>query len=258
MGDRMRKEIKLIVIFSILFLFVTSLNFSYASKEDFENDNQKDGISIADVQDAFNKVDKNNDGILSKEEIESNEVDDIYIINLANGANMPSTEINGSGAQAWYNSNIKKNKDVIINEYNRRRENYGLEEQETSIEDREEDEEDEIYTAQPSRNDTGRNASSSINDLMADAESFVDQGDTSQLPASNLQDFSSVIYNILLTVGIVVAVIVGAIIGVKLMASNIDTKVEAKKLLIPYVVGCVVVFGAFAIWKIVVTMLQGM
>lgn len=125
-------------------------------------------------------------------------------------------------------------------------------------EEQENSDSDEIYTAQPSRNDTGRNASSSINDLMADAESFVDQGDTSQLPASNLQDFSSVIYNILLTVGIVVAVIVGAIIGVKLMASNIDTKVEAKKLLIPYVVGCVVVFGAFAIWKIVVTMLQGM
>ena len=91
---------------------------------------------------------------------------------------------------------------------------------------------------------------------MGDAESFVNQGDTSQLPASDLQDFSSVIYNILLTVGIVVAVIVGAIIGVKLMASNIDTKVEAKKLLIPYVVGCVVVFGAFGIWKIVVTILQ--
>ena len=42
------------------------------------------------------------------------------------------------------------------------------------------------------------------------------------------------------------------------MASNIDTKVEAKKLLIPYVVGCVVVFGGFAIWKIVVSILQGM
>ena len=63
-------------------------------------------------------------------------------------------------------------------------------------------------------------------------------------------------YNILLTIGIVVAVIVGAIIGIKLMSSGIDTKVEAKKLLIPYLAGCVVVFGGFAIWKIVVTILQ--
>ena len=52
------------------------------------------------------------------------------------------------------------------------------------------------------------------------------------------------------------AVIVGAIIGIKLMSSGIDTKVEAKKLLIPYLAGCVVVFGGFAIWKIVVTILQ--
>ena len=45
---------------------------------------------------------------------------------------------------------------------------------------------------------------------------------------------------------------------IKLMASNIDTKVEAKNLLIPYVVGCIVVFGGFGIWKIVVTILQNM
>ena len=64
-------------------------------------------------------------------------------------------------------------------------------------------------------------------------------------------------YNILLTIGVVVAVIVGAIIGVKLMSSGIDTKVEAKRLLIPYGFGCLAVFGAFAIWKIVVTILQG-
>ena len=254
----MKKKIKLIVIFIISILFVTSLNFSYASKEDFENDNQNEGVAIATVDAAFKKVDKNNDGTLSKEEIQDEDVEDIDVINLANAANMASANVNGSPAELAIYSKIEDNKDVIIDEYNRRRENYGLEEQETSIEEREEDESDEIFTAQPSRSDAGRNAGSSINDLMGDAESFVNQGDTSQLPASDLQDFSSVIYNILLTVGIVVAVIVGAIIGVKLMASNIDTKVEAKKLLIPYVVGCVVVFGAFVIWKIVVTMLQGM
>ena len=33
-------------------------------------------------------------------------------------------------------------------------------------------------------------------------------------------------------------------------------KAEVKKSLIPYVAGCVVVFGAFTIWKIIVTILQ--
>ena len=99
------------------------------------------------------------------------------------------------------------------------------------------------------------NAGESLDDVIGDAEQFIGLG-TPQY-GGNLADFSNTIYNILLSVGVVVAVIVGAVIGVKLMASNIDTKVEAKKLLIPYVVGCVVVFGGFAIWKIVVSVLQG-
>ena len=63
-------------------------------------------------------------------------------------------------------------------------------------------------------------------------------------------------YNILLTIGIFVAVVVGGIIGIKLMTSSAEGKAEAKALLIPYVVGCVVVFGGFGIWKLVVTLLQ--
>ena len=34
-------------------------------------------------------------------------------------------------------------------------------------------------------------------------------------------------------------------------------KAEAKKALVPYAIGCAVVFGSFTIWKIVVTVLQG-
>lgn len=114
---------------------------------------------------------------------------------------------------------------------------------------------DTVYTSQPHKADTG-NAGESLDDVMSDADDFIGLGNVQY--EGDLAQFSNTIYNILLSVGIIVAVIVGAIIGVKLMASNIDTKVEAKKLLIPYGVGCVVVFGGFAIWKIVVTILQGM
>lgn len=114
---------------------------------------------------------------------------------------------------------------------------------------------DTIYTSQPSKTDTG-GAGDSLDDVMNDADEFVGLGNSQY--GNGLDEFSNTIYNILLSIGVIVAVIVGAIIGVKLMASNIETKVEAKKLLIPYVVGCVVVFGGFAIWKIVVSILQGM
>ena len=102
---------------------------------------------------------------------------------------------------------------------------------------------------------SNENLEESLDDLMSDAESFMGQGEN-KIENSSLQKFSSVIYNIFLTLGIVVAVIVGGIIGIKLMTSNIDTKVEAKRLLIPYIVGCIVVFGAFGIWRLIVSLLS--
>ena len=108
----------------------------------------------------------------------------------------------------------------------------------------------------PSRNDTGRNNSEqSLEDMVNDADSFINSGEL-KLNQDALSNFSKTMYNILLAIGIVVAVIVGAIIGIKLMTSSVEEKADAKKLLVPYVVGCAVVFGGFAIWKIVVTMLQ--
>lgn len=75
---------------------------------------------------------------------------------------------------------------------------------------------------------------------------------------SELQDLSSTIYNILLVVGIVIAVLLGAVLGIKFMMEGAEGKAEVQKALVPYVIGCVVIFGAFAIWKIVVTVLQGL
>ena len=41
------------------------------------------------------------------------------------------------------------------------------------------------------------------------------------------------------------------------MISSAEEKAEVKKMLIPYIVGCIVVFGGFGIWKLVVNILQG-
>ncbi|MFR2788730.1 MAG: hypothetical protein ACLTBX_08135 [Clostridia bacterium] len=91
--------------------------------------------------------------------------------------------------------------------------------------------------------------------MMSDANDFINKGAVN-IDQGTLSNFSKTMYNILLAVGVVVAVIIGAIIGLKLMTSSIEEKAEAKKLLVPYVVGCVMVFGGFAIWKLVVTILQ--
>ena len=56
---------------------------------------------------------------------------------------------------------------------------------------------------------------------------------------------------LILVIGICVAVITISILGIKFMLGSIEEKAQVKEALIPFVIGCVVVFGAFGIWKIV-------
>ena len=100
------------------------------------------------------------------------------------------------------------------------------------------------------------NGGEGADDFVGDADKFIEAGTTEWVKTDELQKFSQSLYGILFAVGVVIAVIMGMILGIKLMTSPIDQKAEAKKLLIPYVAGCVIVFGAFGIWKLVVTIMQ--
>ena len=75
---------------------------------------------------------------------------------------------------------------------------------------------------------------------------------------SQLQKASGEVYNVFLVLGIAAAVIVGMVMGIKFITGSIDEKADVKNSLIPYVAGCVVVFGAFAIWKFVLNIIQGL
>ncbi len=122
--------------------------------------------------------------------------------------------------------------------------------------DQQNDQTDETIYKYPSKeNTTVGNAEKSLENMISDADNFINQGEIT-INQTTLSNFSKTMYNILLAVGIVVAVIVGAIIGLKFMTESIEEKVKAKELLVPYIVGCVVVFGGFGIWKLVVNILQ--
>lgn len=114
---------------------------------------------------------------------------------------------------------------------------------------------DQIYQY-PNRIDSA--AAGSLDDVVGDADDFLAKADGKDdvITQGKLQSFSQTFYNILLTIGIVVAVLAGLIIGIKFMEGGVEEKAEIKELLIPYLVGCIVVFGAFAIWKIAVTILS--
>ena len=93
-------------------------------------------------------------------------------------------------------------------------------------------------------------------DIVQDGKSFIDSANASQAGINQtdiqngLEDLSGFLYNILLSLGVVIAVIIATVLGVQLVMGGAEAQAKAKEMLIPFVVGCVVVFGAFGIWKI--------
>ena len=115
-----------------------------------------------------------------------------------------------------------------------------------------------MFVANPSIVKASSGTGIDAGSIIDGAEKFLSagEGENTPLDETDFKEVSSVIYNILLILGIIAAVIVGLIIGLKMMMGSSTQKAETKELLIPYVVGCVIIFGAFGIWKLVVNMLN--
>ena len=96
----------------------------------------------------------------------------------------------------------------------------------------------------------------SVDEIFEDADDFISdgqdlqkQGGVDEEQLSSMVDF---LYNLLLGIGIVAAVIVGTILGIKYMIGSVEEKAEYKETLFAYLISCVVVFGAFGIWRIAI------
>lgn len=98
---------------------------------------------------------------------------------------------------------------------------------------------------------------SSIGDIFSKADEFIETGKKDadeKISTTNLQEMSNLLYNVLLIIGIVIAVGVGIFIGIQFITGSIEIKAKVKETLVPYIAGCIIIFGAFTIWKIVVTL----
>lgn len=99
----------------------------------------------------------------------------------------------------------------------------------------------------------------SISNIVSGADGFIQSGkqNNNKIDNQQLSSLSDIIYNALLIIGTVIAMIVGVVLGIQFITGSVEAKSKVKEALIPYVVGCVVIFGAFGIWKLAITILQG-
>lgn len=94
-------------------------------------------------------------------------------------------------------------------------------------------------------------------DIFSSGQNFINEGKHSgvAIDSNALKDIQDDIYNILLSLGIALMVIVGAVLGIIYMFGSIEQQVKVKETFLPYVIGCIVVFSAFGIWKLVVSII---
>lgn len=97
-----------------------------------------------------------------------------------------------------------------------------------------------------------------LSNIVSGADGFIKDGQgNSKIDNDDIHNLSDSLYNILLIIGTVIAMIVGVVLGIQFITGSVEAKSKVKEALIPYVVGCIVIFGAFGIWKLAITILQG-
>ena len=97
-----------------------------------------------------------------------------------------------------------------------------------------------------------------LQDIMNRAEGFVNNGENGGNVINNdaLKEGSNTLYNVLLVIGIAVAFIWGIVLGIQFVTGSLGEKADVKKNLIVYVSGCIIIFGAFGIWRLLLQLLQ--
>ena len=97
-----------------------------------------------------------------------------------------------------------------------------------------------------------------LQDIMNRAEGFVNNGENGGNVINNdaLREGSNTLYNVLLVIGIAVAFIWGIVLGIQFIKGSLGEKADVKKNLIVYIIGCIIIFGAFGIWKLLLQLLH--
>lgn len=104
----------------------------------------------------------------------------------------------------------------------------------------------------------GSGTSSTTGDIVDSAHGFLEtgKGESSPISEEALKKGSSTLYNVLLIIGIGVALIWGTILGIQFVTGSLEEKANIKNGLTAYIFGCVIIFGAFGIWKLVLSLLE--
>lgn len=100
-------------------------------------------------------------------------------------------------------------------------------------------------------------AADGLGDVISGGKDFMNSSSNEfSVSESNLQNTSTSLFNILLMLSFIIVACIGIYLGIKYMWAGVDEKADVKNALVIFAIGCVVTYGAFGIWKVIVNFLQ--
>lgn len=97
-------------------------------------------------------------------------------------------------------------------------------------------------------------AADPLGEIFTNAKKFVKDDEISATTATinqeDMQEVSNIISKVLLTVAVIVAMISTSVIGIRFMINGVEEKAKIKETMIPFIIGMMISFGAYAFWKI--------
>lgn len=100
----------------------------------------------------------------------------------------------------------------------------------------------------------------SPDDIIEEGSDFLTTGKDNQgnvtMNGEKVQTTSDLLFNLAFAAGIGVAAVIGTYLGIKFMLGGAEEKANIKETLLPYIMGVIIMFASFSIWKLVLVLLQ--
>jgi len=117
----------------------------------------------------------------------------------------------------------------------------------------------ESYASLPSTGGGSGGGSTSTSSASSfNPDSWAPSSTTDASGASRLASIGNTIVGAIQVIGSIISVATLAIIGIKYMTGSVEEKAEYKKVLMPYLIGAILLFGISNILAIVVNIVQGL
>ena len=92
-----------------------------------------------------------------------------------------------------------------------------------------------------------------LDTIISDGNSFLDAGNSALASTpedTDLENLSNAVSGVLLTVAIAVTLISAVVMGINFVIQSVEDKAKIKESMVPWIIGIVISFGAYGIWKI--------